>query len=421
MARRQRDARLETREARRRLKIAHDPYWRGVHPGLAVGYRKGRRGGVWLVRYLVDGKYRKKKLGLADDYADANGKQILDYSQAHRKALEFADAPAPSSGRLGPYTVEDAMRDYLDWFKAHRKGHKQTTYMVEGQILPALGKKAAAELTPATINRWLQKLATAPVNRRGKRFAIDPDDAEAVRKRKATANRILTVLKAGLNHAWAEGLLDRREVWQRVKPFREVDQPKIRFLSQPECTRLINGCAAEFRPLVEGALLTGLRYGELCRLRAEDFEQTAGSVCVRQAKGGRARHVPLTDEGVAFFTAHTAGRSRGEHIFCRADGAPWGTGHQTRRMQAASHAARIDPPVSFHDLRNTYGSLLAAQAVPLHVISEVLGHSDTRMTQRHYAHLQPSYVADTIRAHLPRFGAKGSKKVTPLKPKRRAR
>ena len=38
------------------------------------------------------------------------------------------------------------------------------------------------------------------------------------------------------------------------------------------------------------------------------------------------------------------------------------------------------------------------------VIAAQLGHSDTRMTERHYAHLAPSYVADTVRAALPGMG-----------------
>jgi integrase len=44
------------------------------------------------------------------------------------------------------------------------------------------------------------------------------------------------------------------------------------------------------------------------------------------------------------------------------------------------------------------------RGVPLAVIAEQLGHADTRITQRHYAHLSPSYVADTIRAKMPTLG-----------------
>jgi hypothetical protein len=43
------------------------------------------------------------------------------------------------------------------------------------------------------------------------------------------------------------------------------------------------------------------------------------------------------------------------------------------------------------------------RAVPLAVIVRQLGHADTRMTERHYAHLAPNYVADTIRANFPRL------------------
>jgi hypothetical protein len=49
------------------------------------------------------------------------------------------------------------------------------------------------------------------------------------------------------------------------------------------------------------------------------------------------------------------------------------------------------------------------------VIAEQLGHADTRMTEKHYAHLAPSYVADTIRAHFPRLGIAGEPAVVPMK------
>lgn len=55
-------------------------------------------------------------------------------------------------------------------------------------------------------------------------------------------------------------------------------------------------------------------------------------------------------------------------------------------------------------LRHTYASRLAMQRVPLQVIAEQLGHADTRITQKHYAHLSQSYVADVIRAASPALG-----------------
>jgi integrase len=123
----------------------------------------------------------------------------------------------------------------------------------------------------------------------------------------------------------------------------------------------------------------------------------------------------LTDEGQAWFEQWTAGKLRGERIFIRDDGQAWGTSHQARRITDACKAAKITPAVSFHDLRNTYGSLLAMRGVPLQVIAAALGHADTRMTERHYAHLRDSYVAQTIRANLPSFGGESGKKVKSIR------
>ena len=90
-------------------------------------------------------------------------------------------------------------------------------------------------------------------------------------------------------------------------------------------------------------------------------------------------------------------------MFLREDSQPWDKSHQVRRITKACQQAKIEPVISFHILRHTYGSLLASRGVPLQVIAELLGHSDTRITSRHYAHLMPSFVADTLRANLPTF------------------
>lgn len=83
-------------------------------------------------------------------------------------------------------------------------------------------------------------------------------------------------------------------------------------------------------------------------------------------------------------------------------------------MLEASRNAKIKPAVSFHVLRHTHGSALAMRGVPMGVIAEQLGHADTRMTQKHYAHLAPSYVADTIRANFPTLGINSETTVRPM-------
>ena len=49
------------------------------------------------------------------------------------------------------------------------------------------------------------------------------------------------------------------------------------------------------------------------------------------------------------------------------------------------------------------------------ITAQQLAHADKRMTEKHYAHLAPSYVTDMIRAHFPVLGIRGVEFVMPLR------
>lgn len=410
MARTVRDSQLDSRQARSRLKPRHEPYWRLLHEGLHLGYRKGARGGAWLLRAYHDGKYVKRSIATTDDTQDANGNDILDFRQAQAKAAEFSNSVLRGDTQKGPYIVAQAIDDYLAWYAINKKAVHTTRTVCVAHILPPLGDKIVAELTARQLRKWHEHRAQSPARLRSgiarvQRFReTRAHDVDGLRKRKSSANRVLTILKAALNYAWREHKVSSNEAWASVKPFRNVDAPKIRYLSVEESTRLINACSPEFRPLVTAALLTGCRYGELIAMHCNDFSADAGAVLVRESKNGKPRHVPLTDEGQRFFERLAAGRVGNEIMFTKTSGTEWRKSHQSRPLKEACKIAKITPAVSFHDLRHTYASALAMQGVPLQVIAVALGHSDTRITGRHYAHLMPSFVADTIRKHLPNFG-----------------
>jgi integrase len=92
----------------------------------------------------------------------------------------------------------------------------------------------------------------------------------------------------------------------------------------------------------------------------------------------------------------------------------WNKSSQIRPMREVCIRAKIAPPISFHGLRHTWASHAVMNGMPLMVVARNLGHVDTRMVEKHYGHLAPSYVADAIRAGAPRFGFKPDRKVTPL-------
>ena len=251
-------------------------------------------------------------------------------------------------------------------------------------------------------------------------MAIEPatretaDDEDARRARKATANRILTMLKAALNRAFHTDRVSSDSAWRKVKPFKKVDEAVVRYLSAAEARRLVRACPEDFRKLVQAALLTGCRYSELARLKCGNFNSDSGTLAIRLSKG-KVRHVVLTDEAKAAFEGWTAKRSAASLVFLRDDGNAWGASHQKRPLDEASAQAQIRPAVNFHILRHSHGSHLAMNGVPMGVIAAQLGHADTRMTEKHYAHLAPSYIAQTIRANFPILNLHEKSQIVPFR------
>jgi integrase len=224
------------------------------------------------------------------------------------------------------------------------------------------------------------------------------------------------MLKAALNHAYDEGHVANRDAWgRRLAPFENVDVARVRYLTVAEVRRLLNTCDADFRLLVRAGLESGCRYGELIRLEVSDFNPDAGTLLIRKSKSGKPRHVMLTDEGAAFFREHCVGRAGSELIWRRDVGGGWQSSDQARPMKEACARAKITPAITFHILRHTWASHAAMNGVPLMVVAKNLGHADTRMVEKHYGHLAPSYIADAIRTGAPRYGIKDDKRVVPLR------
>lgn len=423
MARTVRNPKIDTRSARSKLPVRREPYWTVISAGCALGYRKGTNGGTWIARFRdTAGKQHYKAIGAADDARDADGRSVYSFAQAQeraresfrRKAREDAGEAFADEDDAGPYTVARAIADYRAAYVAGKTigGGKATDRLdasAAAWILPELGNLPLDRLTKKRIEKWHRNIAETPARLRTKpgaaqRHRETDNDPEAVRRRRSTANRVLTILKAALNHAHREGKCGTDDAWRAVRAFREVDAARLRYLGDDEARRLTNACPADFRALVTGALLTGCRYGELAAMIVDDFNPDAGTLRVRASKSGKPRHVVLTQEGRDFVAQRKVGQPGSARLFFRSNGKPWGKSEQQRPLSTACAAARINPPVNFHGLRHTYASRLAMRGVPLAVIAAQLGHADTRMVEKHYGHLAPSYVADTVRAAFGTLG-----------------
>jgi integrase len=428
MARTARNAKIDTPSARSKLAFNKSGYWIAIAKGRAFGYRKGAKGGRWVARMIEDGKRQETFISTADDMLDADGVTVLDFSQAQEAARKwFLSEVRKEHGdhvARGNYTVADAMRDYIQHYAVEGKAVADMQSNVNAHILPALGKIELTRLTTKKIGDWHHELAsggarlrTAKSAKEAKKRPVD-SNADAIRRRRATANRILTRLKAALNYAWKQGKVASDASWRKIKPFKNVDAPVVRYLTEAECLRIVNACPEDFRKMVKAALFTGCRYSELATLKVADYNPDAGTVAIRTSKSGKPRHVVLSEEAKTFFETMTVGKESKDIIFTHKNGSSWGRSHQSKPLADACIVAKITPAVSFHVLRHTHGSLLAMQGVPMPVIAQQLGHADTRMTEKHYAHLSPSYVADTIRQHFPTLRLSEDTKIEAFKAKK---
>lgn len=400
------EVRLQERSARLRLKRRHHPYWRSICQGRHLGYYRGRHAGRWVARCLVRHEgYVMKALGSADDVAPSDGATILSWSEALTKALAWFDLVTSGGGaRSDRYTVSNALDDYLDSFTG--KSLQKTRHTIEKHIRPVLGHRLVCELTTGELRKFQADLAARRSVYRANRNGIAkqrPEDADSVRRGKANANRIFTPLKAALNRAFNDGRVRDDSAWRRVKPFRKVSVARIRYFTPAEVEALLAAAEPWFRAVMQAALFTGARWSEIHQMRVRDLDLRSGTILIPETKGGRPRYIHLSDEGARFFARQCAGKSLPDPLFLNQHGRPFGTSHQIRPMLETCVKAGVQR-AGFHILRHTYGSTLAMAGVPLAVIAEALGHADERITRKHYAHLSPSYVRDTVRAGLGSLG-----------------
>ena len=398
-----RDVRLQTRDARRQLPRRKEPYWHELRRGLRVGYYKGSATGTWLLReYRGPGNRPQRRMGLADDQLPADGATVLSWTDVLKLAL---GGERPTANVASPYSVGDALEDY--WRYRVAKSPALSVAIdkskMKARVGEALRTRSVAELTTGELERWLHGLVP------------ETEDREKQRRAQATALRVWRPFRAALEQAYRTHRADvpSSDAWRAVRSFRNVDQPRKRFLSVTEAKRLLNAMPPDFRNLARGALYAGLRLGELLTLRVADAAD--GQIHVRHSKAGKARTVPLSGEGVEFFDGVTAGKAGDALVFVRDSGEEWKRMHVSRYMKRACKAAKINPPAVFHDLRRSYGSLLLNRGADAEIIQELLGHADLRMTRRAYAHLLQRTVAKVVKKKLPSFGLEPSN-VRQLKP-----
>lgn len=211
--------------------------------------------------------------------------------------------------------------------------------------------------------------------------------------RRTTVNRDLAILKHmfNLGREWKmctmnpikRGMIDRR-----------ADQAAMRttYLEPDEVRAYLVACERQYYPVAAAAIFTGMRKSEILGLTWDRLDLINRVVHLDYTKGGKRREVKIP-EILTDTLRKLESRRHGGFVFLNRDGQPY------RDVRSAHNAALnrsgIRKAVVFHDLRHTFGTLLAKHCHDLNLVREALGHADITTTMR-YAHVIPGVHREAI-------------------------
>jgi integrase len=326
-----------------------------------LSYRQKGSPYYWVTLTLPTGQ-RVRRSTETTSKREADAIEAKWRAELHQQ--RYWDAPKP-------LLLSACLKTYLDATQVKRSHREDRIRAVT--LLERLGDVSVYEIDSALLQRYVQeRLAT-----------VKP----------ATINRELALLSVALNHARKIGF-DRVPNPTRGLKMREAEI-RLRWLTEGEAAALIEAAKtskAEFlADWIRVALDTGLRAGELCRLRWGDVMADRLTVQASNAKSGRSRTIPLTPAAQAAIKRQP---KRSVWVFSQPDGLR--VLDVRTAMRNACARAGIEP-ITPHVLRHTCASWLVQRGVPIYLVRAMLGHSTIAVTER-YAHLAPDHLQECVAA-----------------------
>jgi integrase len=227
----------------------------------------------------------------------------------------------------------------------------------------------------------------------------------------ASVNREMSCLHHVFSKAVEWEMVERSPFDKGKSLLQKENNKRLRFLSEEEIKRLLEGCSTYLKRIVTCALLTGMRRGEILGLKWSQIRN--GFIYLDKTKTNEARQVPVSDELELLFKEIRKERQfRSEHVFTYAVGEEKIKGKEPVRkrkrpspipdailsvkrsfMAACTRAGIRD--FRFHDLRHTAASHLVMRGASLKEVQEILGHKTMTMTLR-YAHLAEEHKKKAV-------------------------
>ncbi len=166
---------------------------------------------------------------------------------------------------------------------------------------------------------------------------------------------------------------------------------RLRYLTREEADRLIKACyetpkCHHLAPIVITALQTGMRRGEILRLKWDNVDFKNGYIYVEDSKNKTSRLIPMSQtlrQTLSNLPRHLSS----PYVFWHDNGKPYDDIKHSFNKVLKRAGIKV---FTFHDLRHTFASHLVMNGVDLMTVKELLGHKDIKMTMR-YSHLSPDH------------------------------
>ena len=184
----------------------------------------------------------------------------------------------------------------------------------------------------------------------------------------------------------------------------KVPERRFKFWSSSEISQFLLSCKNDpYYEFFVTAFYTGMRKGEIAALKWECIDFNNNLITVRgtldklgyrdSTKSGRIRHVPMNDFLKSTLLELFRIRTFNSDFVFLNKGNPIDTNHLYRVFMSYQKKAGIMNQIRVHDTRHTFASQYMMKGLgSLYELSQILGHSDTKMTQR-YAHLSPLHLS----------------------------
>ncbi len=304
-------------------------------------------------------------------YRDKIGSKELAETVLKKRLVEIAENRYLNIKKDQKVKFEDFSSEYLELHSKHKKSYN-TDCKIVGLLKKFFGGKYLYEITSLDVEKFKSRRAQE----------VSP----------ATVNRALAVLKSMFNRAIVWGKAENNPC-KSVKLFKENNE-RLRFIEKEEINKLLNNCCEHLKPIVIVALLTGMRKGEILRLKWHDIDIKRNIIYILETKSGKKREVPMNTI-VQKTIIGVLKNPESQYVFCDRDGNPYGDIKKSW-LTAVKKSGIVN--FHFHDLRHTFASHLVMSGVDLNTVRELLGHKTLEMTLR-YSHLSPDHrkrAVDTL-------------------------